>query len=73
MLGYVQSGRLADWGKKIGDELANTPIVYAVDPSFPFSSDSMPSTDSLNTYLSQHHRPTVGQPILISHTLLGFH
>ena len=73
MLGYVQSGELEDWGRRIGDELGRAPSNFAVDPAFPFSSHSLPTTESLKTYHSRHNRSTVGRSILIVHTLLKFH
>ena len=71
MLGYVQSGNLADWGNRIGQELANTPALYEVDPATPFSLKAIQKNGS-RTYHSRHHRTAVGRPILIDHILLTF-
>jgi hypothetical protein len=73
MLGYVQTGDFGDWGTKIGNELANRPDAYSVDPVLLFSAHSIPLTKSLMSYRSQHKRSTVGRPIIIVHSLLKFH
>lgn len=72
MLGYVQRGNLSDWGKKIAQEFAKAPALYAVDSEAPFSIKSTRSTVS-QAYHSRHNRTAVGRPILIDHILLVFY
>lgn len=72
MLGYVQCGNLGDWGKRIAQEFAKAPALYAVDPRTPFSLGATRSTVS-QAYHSQHDRTVVGRAILIDHILLIFY
>lgn len=72
MLGYVQRGNLGDWSKKIAQEFAKAPALYAVDSEAPFSVESTRSTVS-QAFHSRHNRSAVGRPILIDHILLIFY
>ena len=72
MIGYVQSGNLGDWGMRIEKELMKTPDIYAMVPKTTFAAGVPRSTASLS-YHSQHHRATLGRPIVIDHVLLSFY
>lgn len=71
MIGYVQSGSLAEWEKKL--------IVYFSKQASELNADSRGFSTHLIVhagcpgFLSLHQRATVGRAIHIYHTLLVFH
>lgn len=71
LIGYVQSGDLGDWAKRIEKELMKTPDVYAIVPHSKFVAEILRST-SCHNYQSQHLRASVGRAIMIDHVLLSF-
>ena len=73
MLGYVQSGDLAEWGTKINAALSDPATDACLDSAIPFFEQSRSSTITMRKYYSRHNRPTVGASIYITHLLLKFY
>jgi len=73
MLGYVQSGDLADWADALCDELQHDPQSYEFNLATSFTAIPNEVSNGRCSYQSQHARPTLGRSILIDHILLKLH
>ncbi|MDQ2695427.1 MAG: hypothetical protein M3Z21_08625 [Pseudomonadota bacterium] len=68
MLGYVQSGDIDQWVKKIADQLEVDPRTTAPEGIW----TAVPVVENLASYRSQHPRTTLAEPITIFHIFINF-
>jgi len=71
MLGYVQSGTVAEWETKLGSHFAKNATGLQADATGFVAQQILNA--SYGRYHSVHQRPTVGRKIHIYHILLLFH
>lgn len=71
MLGYVQSKSPAEWAPQIGASFVDSLDVFPDRPDSKWEPAPFPGGPGY-TYRSRHTRVSVGRPIDIYHSLLGF-
>jgi hypothetical protein len=71
MLGYVQEGTCKEWAQKIETSITRNSEKLSLTKTGTWHSVKI-SNDVPFTYRSEHHRPHLGHPIEIIHTLLSF-
>jgi hypothetical protein len=71
MLGYVQKGSLAEWGKKLNARLGKEPSVIMTVPPDAWTITAAESAGVV-AYLSRHNRRSGSRPMDVHHLLLLF-